>query len=202
MLKVPGADEPDAGMPPMGLEPMGGSGPMIGMGQDQTGGGALGGPSMDEPMSDSPGMEDDMGAEGGASDNSPKKTIQQLAGELSQELSQYNDGQDTPDTELNKYVMNMLATQAGKALTPKDKRKVIKKLEGTDEDLEDMPDDGMDASDETPQDGNMGMNESRLSQIIDEVINSAMSSRKKDERRKEEISNKDVSYDNPFVSNR
>ena len=201
MLKAPGADKPDMGMPPMGPEPMGGPDPMMGMGPDPMGGGAPGGPGMDEPMPDSPDMGDDMGAEGGASDNSPKKTIQQLAGELSQELSQYNDGQDTPDTELNKYVMNMLATQAGKALTPKDKRKVIKKLEGTDEDLEDMPDGGMDAPDGAP-DGNAGMNESKLNRIIDEVLNSAMVPRKKEDRRKEEISNKGVTYDNPFVSNR
>ena len=197
MLKVPGADEPDLGptpAPPMGPEPMGGPDPMMGGSPGPIGGGPDG-PAMDEPMPDAPDMDND-GGDG--DDNSPKKTIQQLAGELSQELTQYNDAQDTPDTELNKYVMNMLAKQAGKALTPKDKRQVIKKLESTDEDVEDMPDDSPE------QDGNddMGMNESRLNRIIDEVLNSTLSPRKKEDRKKEEISNKGVTYDNPFVSNR
>lgn len=166
---------------------MGGSPEPIGGGPD--------GPAMDEPMPDAPDMDND-GGDG--DDNSPKKTIQKLAGELSQELTQYNDAQDTPDTELNKYVMNMLAKQAGKALTPKDKRQVIKKLESTDEDVEDMPDD----SPEQDGDDDMGMNESRLNRIIDEVLNSTLSPRKKEDRKKEEISNKGVTYDNPFVSNR
>ena len=197
MLKVPGADEPDLGptpAPPMGPEPMGGPDPMMGGSPGPIGGGPDG-PAMDEPMPDAPDMDND-GGDG--DDNSPKKTIQKLAGELSQELTQYNDAQDTPDTELNKYVMNMLAKQAGKALTPKDKRKVIKKLEGTDEDVEDMPDD----SPEQNGDDDMGMNESRLNRIIDEVLNSTLSPRKKEDRKKEEISNKGVTYDNPFVSNR
>lgn len=197
MLKVPGADEPDLGptpAPPMGPEPMGGPDPMMGGSPGPIGGGPDG-PAMDEPMPDAPDMDND-GGDG--DDNSPKKTIQQLAGELSQELTQYNDAQDTPDTELNKYVMNMLAKQAGKALTPKDKRQVIKKLESTDEDVEDMPDD----SPEQDGDDDMGMNESRLNRIIDEVLNSTLSPRKKEDRKKEEISNKGVTYDNPFVSNR
>lgn len=195
MLKVPGADEPDLGptpAPPMGPEPMGGPDPMMGGSPGPIGGGPDG-PAMDEPMPDEPDMDND-----GGDDNSPKKTIQKLAGELSQELTQYNDAQDTPDTELNKYVMNMLAKQAGKALTPKDKRQVVKKLEGTDEDVEDMPDDSQDQN----GDDDMGMNESRLNRIIDEVLNSTLSPRKKEDRKKEEISNKGVTYDNPFVSNR
>lgn len=195
MLKAPGADEPDLDptpAPPMGPEPMGGPDPMMGGSPEPIGGGPDG-PAMDEPMPDAPDMDND-----GGDDNSPKKTIQQLAGELSQELTQYNDAQDTPDTELNKYVMNMLAKQAGKALTPKDKRQVIKKLESTDEDVEDMPDD----SPEQDGDDDMGMNESRLNRIIDEVLNSTLSPRKKEDRKKEEISNKGVTYDNPFVSNR
>lgn len=195
MLKVPGADEPDLGpasAPPMGPEPMGGPDPMMGGSPGPIGGGPEG-LAMDEPMPDAPDMDND-----GGDDNSPKKTIQQLAGELSQELTQYNDAQDTPDTELNKYVMNMLAKQAGKALTPKDKRQVIKKLESTDEDVEDMPDD----SPEEDGGDDMGMNESRLNRIIDEVLNSTLSPRKKEDRKKEEISNKGVTYDNPFVSNR
>ena len=195
MLKAPGADEPDLDptpAPPMGPEPIGGPDPMMGGSPEPIGGGPDG-PAMDEPMPDAPDMDND-----GGDDNSPKKTIQQLAGELSQELTQYNDAQDTPDTELNKYVMNMLAKQAGKALTPKDKRQVIKKLESTDEDVEDMPDD----SPEQDGDDDMGMNESRLNRIIDEVLNSTLSPRKKEDRKKEEISNKGVTYDNPFVSNR
>ena len=185
MLKVPGADEPDLGptpAPPMGPEPMGGPDPMMGGSPGPIGGGPDG-PAMDEPMPDAPDMDND-GGDG--DDNSPKKTIQKLAGELSQELTQYNDAQDTPDTELNKYVMNMLAKQAGKALTPKDKRQVVKKLEGTDEDVGFV----------------FGEVESRLNRIIDEVLNSTLSPRKKEDRKKEEISNKGVTYDNPFVSNR
>ena len=92
---------------PMGPEPMGDMGGEIP-------------PMEDEPMGD-------MGNEEGADD--PKKNIQRLAGELSQALRTYNDEQQSPDTDLNKYVVGMIATQAGKNMTSDEKNEIIKKIQ-------------------------------------------------------------------------
>ena len=185
---------PDAGMPPMGpgagMPPAGpGAGmPPEGPGQspmDDMGGDMDGGP---EPPMDG-GPEDD--------GFSPKKDIQQQTGTLSQALGEYNNEQETPDTELSKYVMNMLAKQAGKALTPKDKRDVMKKLNSSDEETaEDM-------EDETEMDMEMGdeqqpkMESRRLGRIIDEVLNDEIGSKRNVKRKK--VKNNDVTEKNPFV---
>ena len=92
---------------PMGPEPMGDMGGEIP-------------PMEDEPMGD-------MGNEEGADD--PKKNIQRLAGELSQALRTYNDEQQSPDTDLNKYVVGMIATQAGKNMTSDEKNEIVKKIQ-------------------------------------------------------------------------
>ena len=87
------------------------------------------------PMDDMGGMNDmDMGMENqnfdenGEEPNDPKKDIQRLAGELSQALRMYNQEQQTPDTDLNKYVVGMIATQAVKDMTSQEKSEVIKKI--------------------------------------------------------------------------
>lgn len=91
---------------PMGPEPMGD------MGGEMP-------PMEDEPMGD-------MGEEGA---DDPKKNIQRLAGELSQALRTYNDEQQSPDTDLNKYVVGMIATQAGKNMTSDEKNEIVKKIQ-------------------------------------------------------------------------
>ncbi len=96
---------------PMGMEPE----PMGDMGGEMP------------PMGDEGMGEDPMGNGEGADD--PKKNIQRLAGELSQALRTYNDEQQSPDTDLNKYVVGMIATQAGKNMTSDEKNEIIKKIQ-------------------------------------------------------------------------
>lgn len=107
---------------------------------------------MDFMQNDSMGYEDmnmnqpddemnDNGFEDEESVDDPKKNIQRLAGELSQALRLYNDGQETPDTDLNKYAVGMVATQATKNMTSKEKNEIIKKIEnGEDVDIDDGDD--------------------------------------------------------------
>lgn len=142
----------------------------------------------------------------------PKKDIQKQTGALSQALDQYNQEQEKPDTELNKYVMNMIGKQAGKALTPKDKKEVMKKMNtpgGADdnetaEDMEaetemDMQDGGDDAGENKTFESRM----KRYGRIIDEVLNNELSkdrdSGRGTKRKKKNISNPKVTYNNPFV---
>ena len=179
-------DDPMMGNePPMGNEQMQ---PMdCGMGQD--------------PMmgNESP-MDDEMGEGDAATD--PKKSIQQLSGKLSQELRNYNQEQQTPDTDLNKYVAGMVIPQATKAMTDDDKKEVINKINKglTDDEMNEPMDDesGM----EQPQ-GDMPM-ESRFSldNIINEIIGSIVNGDDNKNREEKDITNKKVTNKNPFVSNR
>jgi hypothetical protein len=97
----------------MGLEPMGDMGGEM------------------PPMGDEGIDEDPMGdmGNGGEDADDPKKNIQRLAGELSQALRTYNDEQQSPDTDLNKYVVGMIATQAGKNMTSDEKNEIVKKIQ-------------------------------------------------------------------------
>lgn len=161
---------------------MGGQDPMIGGEQP-----------MDNQM-----MDGEMGEE-----NDPKKEIQQLSGKLSQELRNYNNDQQTPDTDLNKYVAGMVIPQATKVMTSDEKAEVINKIKKgmTDDDLE------TDGSNEY-----MGGNESmdmpmeskfNLDNIINEIIGSIVNGDNEDKNREEKkITNKKITNKNPFVSNR
>lgn len=99
---------------------------------------------MEEPMGSEMEMEEPM--DGGIQDDEnvddPKKNIQRLAGELSQALRMYNQEQEKPDTDLNKYVIGMIATQAAKNMTSDEKQEVVKKIQKgeTIEDVEDTND--------------------------------------------------------------
>lgn len=144
---------------------------------------------------------------------SPKKDIQKQTGALSQALNQYNQEQEEPDTELNKYVMNMIGKQAGKALTSKDKKEVMKKMDASEDDLGDNEtaeemeaETELEMNDENGAPSEMGntMESFRrgYGELIDEVISSVLSDKKKNtKRKKKNISNPKVSYDNPFVCN-
>jgi hypothetical protein len=101
------------------------------------------------------GTEEPMEGEGTADD--PKKNIQRLAGELSQALRTYNDEQQSPDTDLNKYVVGMIATQAGKNMTSDEKNEIVKKIQKG-ETVDDNVDDDM-AMEECKQ--NTVMNDGR-----------------------------------------
>ena len=93
-------------------------------------------PPMDMGMDGNMGMENDMDNNMGDMDmnndeenvDDPKKNIQRLAGELSQALRTYNMEQESPDTDLNKYVIGMIATQAAKDMTSDEKQDIIKKI--------------------------------------------------------------------------
>lgn len=72
---------------------------------------------------------DDFGEENETEDDDPKKEIQRLTGKLSQKVRTYNDEQEKPDTELNKYVAGMIIPQTTKSMVDKDKKEIIKKIE-------------------------------------------------------------------------
>lgn len=112
------------------------------------------------------------------SENDPKKEIQQLTGKLSQALRQYNNNQDKPDTELNKYVAGMIIPQASKSLTNDDKDEVIKKINTNSSDNQDF-----DENDDT----------------VNEMMDSLMNYEK---NRNNLIMNKNKPKNNPFISNR
>lgn len=88
--------------------------------------------------------------------NDPKKDIQRLAGELSQALRMYNLDQETPDTDLNKYVVGMIATQAVKDMTGKEKQEIVKKIDNG-EDIDD-------SNEETVE-------ESKQNSVMDDEVN-------------------------------
>lgn len=135
---------------------------------------------MDEPM-----MNDGMGDES-------KKEIQQLSGKLSQELMSYNQNQNEPDSELNKYVAGMIIPQATKAMSASDKDEIVKKInDGSSNDVED---DNMDMPMES---------KFNLDNIINEIIGSVLNQNDENKNREEKkVTNKKVTNKNPFVSNR
>lgn len=114
----------------------------------------------------------------------PKKNIQRLTGELSQALRTYNDEQETLDTDLNKYVVGMIASQAGKNMTSDEKNEIVKKIQKG-EDVE-----SMDNNDD------MAMTESQ--NIVNELNNMVTN----DENNKERYEKKSPQRKNPFISNR
>lgn len=174
MIKVPKSNP----MPPMDMQEP----PMMDNQEPQG--------NMDMPMDDM-GQNDDFGDEGNGEDT-PKKQIQQLTGSLSQDLRTYNDEQQQPDTELNKYVASMIVKQASKALTNKDKDDVIKKLNGNSEsdDNEDIQ------QNEMPMESVRKM----ANKVVNEILNNSMidGERKRDNKKLTTKKN----YKNPFQSNR
>ena len=143
------------------------------------------------------------------SDVDPKKYIQQLSGKLSQELRSYNQEQETPDTDLNKYVAGMVIPQATKSMTDDDKKEVIKKIQKgitDDEEYVDSNDtddsepnneyDGSDSENQIPMES-----KNYLNSIINEIIGSVIN-KEKNSRDNKEIRNKKIKKTNPFISNR
>lgn len=132
--------------PPMDMMPQE---PMGDMGNEMP---PMGGDEMGEDPMGVMGNEDE-----GADD--PKKNIQRLAGELSQALRTYNDEQQSPDTDLNKYVVGMIATQAGKNMTSDEKNEIVKKIQKG-ESMED---------DKSGEEGNdMAMEECKQNSVMDD----------------------------------
>lgn len=169
-------------MPPMPAPPM--DDPM------------MGGPEApQEPMDGGvPGDEPDMeGADGQVEDKGVGSDVREYSGELSQALNDYNEENPSDEEKLNKYAINMIASQVADALSDKDKRQVIKKLRGNEEDL----------SNEEPQE-EMPMESSTVEEdIVNEIVNDLITNNKRGTKRDEKyVTNKDVTKRNPFVSGR
>lgn len=146
--------------------------------------------SMPNDMNNDEGF-DEMGDES-EDEMNPKKSLQQLAGKLSQELRNYNNDQEQPDEDLNKYVAGMVIPQATKAMTDKGKKEVINKIKKgiTDEEIDDT-----DVEDETN-----GMDNMQMESILHEIINNILDD--SDKKSTQKVSNKTLPKKSPFRSNR
>lgn len=100
--------------------------------------------SEDIPMNNGNGESDyDTGFDAGVEadeDEDPKRFIQQLTGKLSQSLNKYNN-ENGDDTELSKYVGKMIAKAAAKGLDEKGRKELIKSINTTNSDEDEMMDD-------------------------------------------------------------
>ena len=149
------------------------------------------------PMDDGDNMGDNMnlGDESMQMDDTdPKKYIQQLTGKLSQELRKYNNEQENPDEDLNKYVAGMIIPQASKGLTDKGKREIIKKVEkGV------ISDENVDMDDESvnnePIEGDV------QTECVNEIVNNVIDD-SANRKNPTKITNKTLPKHNPFRSSR
>ena len=125
----------------------------------------------------------------------PKKYIQQLTGKLSQELRKYNDNQEQPDEDLNKYVAGMIIPQASKSLTDKGKKDIIGKLNKTS--INDV-----EPSNDVEQEPNMS-NESynKRFDLLKEILSDIINNDNERNRQDKNITNKKITKTNPFVVN-
>lgn len=181
MIKVPKSN-PQPQMPPMQEPPM--------MGQDEPQQGDMG-------MVDGMDMGNDMGnSEGG--DTPQKKEIQQLTGKLSQKLTDYNNGQQQKDSELNKYVANMIVKQAVKGMEDADKNDVIGNLD-------DNSGDDNQADEMANQQQDMPMESVRrmANKLVKEIFNNSLVGDDTNKNREEKKITKPYrNLKSPFASNR
>ncbi len=134
-------------------------------------------------------MGDDMGDVNNDDESidDPKKNIQRLAGKLSQALRTYNMEQEKPDTDLNKYVVGMIATQAAKDMTSDEKQEIVKKINKG----ETIEDNGEENIDNNAEDNEMPMEECKQNNVMD------------DEKDKKRFNKKSFDFKkNPFSSQR
>ena len=159
------------------------------------------------PMQQDSPMQDDMGGDEGfdgmddesEDEMNPKKSLQKLAGKLSQELRTYNNEQEHPDEDLNKYIAGMVIPQATKAMTDDGKKEVINKIKKgiTDEEIDEFDAESEDDSDDgnIPSDDNMQM-ESRIYEIINNILDDTT------KKYSQKVSNKTLPKKSPFRSSR
>ena len=177
-------------MPNKGGDDLGGVPPMLPMGNE---------PMMGQPPMDAPDMEEPIDGENGDSENGPGADVKKYSGELSQALNSYNEENPNDEEKINKYAANMIAAQVADYLSDKDKRSVIKKIQGNDEAGDDEISDEMSPGEKPQAEEPMPQMESRIvKEIADELLNGRKGT-KRDERF---ITNKDVTKNNPFVSKR
>lgn len=191
-------------MPPMDAQPQG---------QPPMGGG------MEIPQDDGEMNTDPMGNEGmedGSEGNDAKKEIQRMTGKLSQDLRTYNDDNGDQDTELNKYVANMIVKQAAKSMTPSDVKAVVGTLNdgsSSESDTNDSSKDNYDDSDNDKDNGQtLGGNSSPVSMptesrryivnLVNEIVGDLANQSRETERSDNKSANTKLRKRNPFISNR
>lgn len=151
-------------------------------------------PPMGGPEDDMPGGPDEGGED---PENGPGADVKKYSGELSQALNTYNEENPSDEEKINKYAVNMIAAQVADYLSDKDKRSVIKKLQGKGDD-DDVSDEM--SPDEQPQgEEPMPQMESR---IVREISDELLNGRKGIKRDERFITNKEITKRNPFVSKR
>lgn len=155
----------------------------------------MGSQEQEEPMDMANGVmgNEEQGFDAGVNadeESDPKKYVQQLTGKLSQELRKYNDEQENPDEDLNKYVAGMIIPQATQGLTDKGKKEIIKKIKKGVVDTDN--EDSVDAEGDDMQ-----------MESINEIINNTLEDDDfTKNRREKKICNKTLPKQNPFRSNR
>lgn len=181
-MKLPKSDNGlEDSMPPMPpTPPMGGPDAMGEM------------PGGEGPMAGAP---DGMGQDEGGEEGGVGSDVKKFSGELSQALNSYNEENPSDDEKLNKYAINMIAAQVADYLSDKDKRKVIKKLQG---DEDDMSSDEQPQGDEMPQDNSEGMLPMAENRIVREIADELLNGRKRTKRDEKFITNDEITDDNPF----
>ena len=160
----------------MGQDPMMGQGPTMGM------------PPMEEPQGGEPPVDGEEDSE-----NGPGSDVKKYSGELSQALNTYNEENPNDEEKINKYAINMIAAQVANNLSDKDKRSVIKKLNGDEDDM---------SSDEQPMQDEQEPMPQMENRIVSEIADELLNGRKPTKRDEKFVTNKKVTKHNPFVSNR
>ena len=95
--------------------------------------------------------------------------------------------QESPDTDLNKYVVGMIATQAAKDMTSDEKQEIVKKINKG----ETIEDNGEENIDNNAEDNEMPMEECKQNNVMD------------DEKDKKRFNKKSFDFKkNPFSSQR
>ena len=172
VLKVgnssPSSSNPSFGNDDNDFQGSGNDGMMTGADVSSEMGGMDGGEGFNPSSPDGgPSSFDDMGGDGDNGGNEfdsdfdpgidsdeqsdPRRYIQQLTGKLSQKLRQYNEEDNNPDYDLNKYVLGMIGAQASKCLDDDGRKDVIAKINNPDTSDDIASDPGM-----APDNGNGG----------------------------------------------
>ena len=145
-----------------------------------------------------PDMGGDMPQEDGDSEGGVGSDVKKYSGELSQALNSYNEENPSDEEKINKYAINMIAAQVADYLSDKDKRNVIKKLQGNEDDMssDEQPQGG-----EEPQDDMEGMPPMAENRIVKEIADELLNGRKPTKRDERFITNDEIQNkkSNPFV---
>lgn len=158
------------------------------------------------PMNDDFGEDDDIDVDNDMDldmndsddEQDPKKHIQKLCGSLSQELRQYNQDQEKPDTELNKYVAGMIIPQATKNMTQNEKDRIIKKINSGES--SNVDDDNEDLGVQDDDMGGIPKESRRLRGYTISELNTAMFN--DEDKKRLPSKGKKLKMGNPFISNR